>query len=111
MLAFLTPVAAGRNSYTCAIAHRENNTAILDVLREARPPFSPASVSEEYAAILRQYGIVRAQGDKFAGEWPREALRLGGVAYEASAKPKSDLYATLLPKINSGTVSTMTPPG
>ena len=46
MSSLLDPRAEG-DYYTWGIAHRGNQTAILDVLREARPPFSPASVSEE----------------------------------------------------------------
>jgi hypothetical protein len=40
-------------------------------------------------------------GDRYAGEWPREQFRKHGIAYEPSAKPKSDLYRDLLPLLNS----------
>jgi hypothetical protein len=39
-----------------------------------------------------------------AGEWPREQFRKRGVEYWPAGKPKSDLYLSLAPPINSGRV-------
>src|SRR5271166_3930150 len=43
-------------------AHKEGDRAILDCLREARPPFSPVAVTEEFAATLNAYGVRRGRG-------------------------------------------------
>ena len=32
--------------------HREGDREILDAIREAKPPFSPESIVEEFAALL-----------------------------------------------------------
>lgn len=74
---------------------------IIDAVRERKPPFSPENVVEEFAALLKTYGVVRIIGDRYAGEWAREPFRKFGIIYEPSAKPKSDLYRDLLPAINS----------
>jgi hypothetical protein len=37
-------------------------------------------------------------------EWPRERFRIHGISYEQSARPKSELYQTFLPLLNSGKV-------
>jgi hypothetical protein len=77
---------------------------VLDALRERRPPFSPDDVVQENTSLLKSYGVRRVHGDRYAGEWPREAFRKLGITYEVSEKPKSALYGELLPLLNSGRV-------
>jgi hypothetical protein len=103
--AFVDPSGGSADSFTLAIAHREADTAVLDCLREVRPPFSPESVVGEFAALLKQYRVGEVRGDRYAGEWPREQFRNRGIAYWPSEKPKSDLYVDLLAPINSGRVA------
>jgi hypothetical protein len=50
------------------------------------------------------YKVTSVVGDKWGGEFPREAFRLQGITYEANAAPKSDIYRDALPLLNSGTV-------
>ena len=40
-------------------------------------------------------------GDKFANVWPIEQFAKFNIRYEQSALPKSELYQSLLPLINS----------
>jgi hypothetical protein len=103
-VAFVDPSGGSHDSFTLAIAHAENQIGILDCLREVRPPFSPEAVVNEFADLLKQYWVTKIVGDKYAGEWAREPFRLRGITYDASAKPKSDLYRDALPLINSGKV-------
>jgi hypothetical protein len=67
-----------------------------------RPPFSPDAVIDEFAALVRSYGIARVCGDKYAGEFPRELFRKKGIFYVPAAAPKPDLYRDLLSHLNSG---------
>lgn len=102
--AFLDPSGGGgQDSYTMAIGHLDKSTgmAIVDCIREAKPPFSPEETTAAFAATLKTYGVSKVLGDRFAGEWPREPLRKLGISYDPSAKPKSDLYRDTLPLINS----------
>lgn len=101
--AFVDPSGGSGDSMTLAIAHREAATgkAIIDALREVRPPFSPEAVVQEFAALLGTYRVASVEGDRYAGEWPRERFREHGIRYEPAAKVKSDLYRDLLPIINS----------
>jgi hypothetical protein len=86
---------------TLAIAHREpNGIAVLDLVRERRPPFSPEDVTAEFAT----YCCASVVGDRYAGEWPRERMRIHGVQYELAEKPKSDIYRDALPALNSGKI-------
>lgn len=100
--AFLDPAGgSGKDSFTLAIAHREDGIAVLDAIRERKPPFSPEAVVSDYAALLKSYGVTKVIGDRYAGEWVREPFKAHGIAYSPSAKPKSDLYRDCLPLINS----------
>ncbi len=97
---FVDPSGGSADSMTLTICHREADRAIVDAIREAKPPFSPEAITAEFAVLLKSYGIKRVVGDKYAGLWPRERFETHGIVYEASAKPKSDLYSELLPLIN-----------
>jgi len=98
---FVDPSGGSADSFTLAIGHRQDNVAVIDALREVKPPFSPESVVAEFAALLKVYGISKIAGDRYAGEWPREQFRHHGISYEPATKPKSDLYRDALPLINS----------
>ena len=89
---------------TLAIAHRENGSAVLDAIREVRPPFSPEVVTEEFAETLRRYHLSSVTGDRYGAEWVGERFRKAGITYKPAEKPKSDLYRELLPAINSQSV-------
>ncbi len=101
---FVDPSGGSQDSMTLAVAHWENEHAVLDVTRERRPPFSPDDVVREFAALLHSYGINSVLGDRYAGEWPRERFQTHGITYVAADHTKSELYGTLLPLLNSGRV-------
>jgi hypothetical protein len=96
---------SGADSMTLAIAHTEERDgaaiAVLDCLRERRPPFSPESVVGEFCETLKFYGIAEVTGDRFGGEFCREPFRKAGIEYKLAEKPKSDVYRETLPLLNS----------
>jgi hypothetical protein len=100
--AFVDPSGGSADSMTLAIGHREEERVVLDVIRERKPPFSPEAVVEEFATLLKTYRVGTCIGDRYAGHWPRERFEIHGITYQASAKPKSDLYRDLLPILNGG---------
>jgi hypothetical protein len=112
-LAFCDPAGgSGGDSFTLAIAHGEHDeddedapaVAVLDLVREFRPPFSPAAVVAEFSALLRAYGCTRVVGDRYAGQWPAEQFRRYEIEYIAPDRTRSEFYRDLLPLINSGAV-------
>ncbi len=113
-MGFVDPSGGSRDSFTLAIGHQvmrdEHPVAVIDCLRETRPPFSPEAVVTEYAARLTDYDIVTVTGDRYAGEWPREQFRKRGITYEPSARPKSELYHDALAMLNSGHVELLDHP-
>jgi hypothetical protein len=95
----------GGDSFTLAVASRsKEGVAVLDCVREVRPPFSPDAVVSEFATLLKTYRISKVVGDYYGGEWPIERFRAHGIVYEPSARPKSEVYQALLPLLNSGRV-------
>lgn len=100
-VAFVDPSGGGADAMTLAIGHTEGDRAVVEATRERKPPFSPESVVEEYAGLLKTYGIYRVTGDRYAGEWPREAFRRHGITYDLAEQPKSQLYQDMLPVLNS----------
>ena len=109
-VAFVDPSGGSADSMTLAIAHRHGDKAILDAVREVRPPFSPENVTSDFAAVLRTYGLSRLTGDRYGGEWPRERFRVHGVEYALSERPKSEIYLDGLPLLNGGRVELLAIP-
>jgi hypothetical protein len=101
---FIDPSGGSSDSMTMAVGHREADTAVLDLVREVRPPFSPESVVEDFSQTLAAYRVGRVHGDRYAGEWPREQFKKRGVDYLPSDKVNSDIYLAALPLLNSGKV-------
>ncbi len=104
-VAFVDPSGGSSDSMTLCIAHKEGTKAIVDVIREKRPPYNPEVVTEEFAKLLKAYGIRRIFGDRYGGEWCREPFRRRGIEYKVSDANKSELYLALVPCINSGQVA------
>ena len=113
-VAFVDPSGGGQDAMTLAVAHREGDrmrpVAVLDMVREVRPPFQPSEVVASFASDLRRYGCREVQGDAYAGEWPREQFRLHGIDYKRAERSKSDIYRECLPLLNSGRVELLDVP-
>ncbi len=125
-VAFADPAGgSGTDSFCLAVAHpAEHDRVVLDLLLEARPPFSPEETVEEFVAALKPYRVRSVIGDKFGGDWVAEVFARHHVTYETSeqtmfelGKPvrrpiptKSELYRTLLPLLNSRRVELLDEP-
>jgi hypothetical protein len=103
---FVDASGGSDDSFTLAIAHKDaDKRVVVDAIREFRPRFSPENVIIEYADLCKQYRVRRVRGDRYAGEFPREAFKkYGGINYELATKTKSYLFRDLLPLLNSGRV-------
>lgn len=94
----------GRDSMCLAITHTEGQTRVLDLVLERHPPFSPEAVAAEYCDILKQYRVKEVVGDKYAGDWPAEQFRKGGVNFKHSERTKSQIYLNFQPMVRSRAV-------
>jgi hypothetical protein len=102
--AFVDPSGGRADSMTMAIAHSEDGRVVIDVSREAVPPFSPDAVVAEFASTLKQYGLSNVTGDKYGAEWVTEAFRKVGVTYKNSDMSASELFKELVPLLNTRTI-------
>ncbi len=102
-VAFIDPSGGSADSFTLAIAHRDlkDGRVVLDLVREAKPPFSPEAVVTEFAATMKSYRCVTVTSDRYGGEFPVELFRKRGATCTASERTKSEIYVELLPLINS----------
>ena len=117
----------GGDSYTAAIAHTRpmegsrETCAVLDLLFEVKPPYSPDEVTGTLCEILKRYRINKVVGDSYGGAWPRERFAHNGIKYEPASKLNiaqllnpsdsktgplyaSEIYRTFLALANSGRV-------
>jgi hypothetical protein len=101
---------SGQDSFTLTVAHGEGDIAVLDCIREVRPPFSPENVVAELAGVLRSYGLSEVTGDAYSGEFVRELFRGKRISNNISKKSKSEIYIDLLPMLNSGRVALLDNP-
>lgn len=67
----------------------EIGDALLDAIRERKPPASPDACVEEFVTPLKRYGVRTVTGDRYGGEWPRVRFRELGVGYAVAEQPKS----------------------
>ncbi len=113
-LGFVDPSGGSSDSMTLAVAHLEGpasaRRAVLDCVREVRPPFSPEGVVAEFAETLRGYHVNQVTGDRYGAEWVAQSFERAGIRYQASAKSKSELYRELLPALNSKRVDLLDQP-
>lgn len=101
--AFADPSGGRSDAFTVAVGHRSDERRIvLDALRAWKAPFNPTSVVAEAAALIKSYRVFEVTGDRYAGEWPRDAFRAHGIHYATAAKDRSQLYVELVPVVNAG---------
>src|ERR1700730_3876857 len=100
--AFCDPSGGVIDAMTLAVAHlRDGAICVLDAVLEIMPPFDPEVAVSACTAVLRRFGVTRVIGDRYAGLWPAARFAEHGIAFEQSARPKSDLYCDLLPLLNA----------
>jgi hypothetical protein len=102
--AFVDPSGGRRDAFSLAIGHRADGRVVVAALRAWNSPLNPSGVIQEAATLLRGYRISHVTGDRYGGEFPREAFRTSGIGYRVADKPKSDLYLGLLAAVNSRSV-------
>ena len=102
-----------------AIGHKVGQTVIVDHLKRFKAPHNPYEVVAQMVGILRRYKVTKCFGDQYAAEWVKTAFESHGVEYLNATKsvwkegaqvktkvkkPKSELYASLLPRMTSGQI-------
>jgi hypothetical protein len=104
-VAFADASAGRHDQFVIGIGHREDGRIVADVIRGRRPPFDPATVAAEFAALAKEYRCTKIIGDAYAGEWVSQAFKKAGLEYRRSELPKSALYLESLPYFMRGAIS------
>lgn len=101
-VAFADPSGGRGDAFTCGIAHREGDAAVLDCIYERRPPFDPSTVVGEIAGLLRSYRVGEVTGDRYAAEWVVSAFKREHIRYVQSERDRSAVYLDALPLFTAG---------
>ena len=103
--AFVDPSGGRGDNMTLSICHKEESGRIIqDCIRVQRPPFNPQTCVEEFAEVIKSYGISSVNGDRYSAEWNSSAFEKEGVSYNNSELSKSDIYLEFLPLIMQGQI-------
>ena len=94
---FLDPSGGAADSFTCATAHNDNGTAVLDCLVEIKAPFNPDSVTVDLAGALKSYGLNKTTADRYAAQWMVAAFARHGITLTYSERDRSQIYLDTLP--------------
>lgn len=100
--AFADPSGGAGDSFTLAIAHRDDEKVVVDSLLERRSPFNPHEVAGEFCQAMKEYGLRTCTGDRYAAQWVVQSFAGHGVEYRHSKRDRSELYADALPLFTSG---------
>src|SRR5262249_22130154 len=92
-VAAVDPSGGGADAFTLSITHPDHRGSerrvIQDVMRgwcrQGGYPLDLAGLVKEIANILHRYHISAVVGDRYAGEWVRQAFRESNVSYQESA--------------------------
>lgn len=102
---FVDPSGGRHDAMTLSgVCLSDSGKLVQTVVRGVSPPFDPAQVVEEFAALVRSYGAGAVTGDRFSGEWVVSAFAKHGIAYVVSDLTRSEIYAASLPLFAQGKV-------
>jgi YD repeat-containing protein len=86
----------GADSYTLAVGHKEGEHFVIDLVRGTGGKFDPDVVTQEYAALLREYRVFQVTGDSYAGQWVAGPSNNNLVAARSGAAMSALTIALLL---------------
>jgi hypothetical protein len=95
--------AAG-DTFSAAIAHRENDLIVVDHVFARKPPFNASTVVAEICALARGYGVSEIVSDRYSVGFMHAEVSRHGLTHRASDLDKSQLYLNALPAFGSHAV-------
>jgi hypothetical protein len=104
--AFVDMSGGSSDDAVLAIGHEQDGLGVIDLVegQGGGVPFDPRLAVLKFSGLLKEYGVGRVVGDRYAGETFRSDFQRHGVGYEVSQLTKSQLYEALEPRINAGEV-------
>ena len=83
---FCDPSGGASSSFTAAVAHSDNGTAVLDCLAEIKAPFNPDRATADGAEVLKSYDVYKTTADRYAAQWVVAAFARHGIALTHSER-------------------------
>lgn len=116
-VAAVDPSGGGADTFTLAIAHTEldgeQRRVIQDVMkgwgRTRTQGVDLKAVVAEISETVRRYGLSSVRGDRYAGQWVRQAFEAQGIAYQ-EAEAKASAYLELEPLFAQGAIEILDHP-
>ncbi len=116
-VAAVDPSGGGSNAFTLSIVHTEGNSPerriIQDVIkgwaRTRNLTVDLDGVVREIVDTLKNYRLYSVIGDRYAGQWVRQAFQAQGINYE-EAQPKAEAYLELEPLFAQGRIDILDHP-
>jgi len=101
--AFVDMSGGSSDDAVIAIGHKREDRFTVDRLvnQGPPPPFDPRKAVARFEPVLREYGISRVTGDKYAGETFIKDFESRGIKYDVAAWTKSEIYEALEPRLNA----------
>jgi len=106
------PSGGGADAFTLAVVHVEGRAGERKVVNDVIKGWSRVGttapdlvgVVKEIADLLRQYKISRVTGDRYAGQWVRQAFREAHILYLESERDRSQAYLECEPLFATGRI-------
>jgi hypothetical protein len=95
---------AAADAYTIGISHKDGDRLVVDLVRGTSGKLNPHQVTQEYAALCRDYRVTSVVGDRYGREWVASTWREIGIGYENSELTKSEIYLEVIPLFTRGLV-------
>ena len=117
--AAVDPSGGGADAFTLSIVHVESSggperTIVQDVIRGWRRRGAElldlTGVVRDMAQLLKTYQCSWVTGDRYAGDWVRQAFRAAGVLYREAELDKSAAYGEVAPLFAQGRVALLDHP-
>ena len=114
-VAGVDPSGGGADAFTLAIDHAEDAGRVVhDVMKAhgrvgAQAP-DLSGVVAEYAETLQRYGCDEVIGDRYAGQWVRQAFTDVGVRYRDVDRDRSGYYLEIEPLFSQGRIALLDHP-
>ena len=100
-VAGVDPSGGGPDEFALSICHLEGQRIVQDCIRGWKSR-RPADVVSEATRLLGSYKVKTVYGDRYSGEWVKQAFSDQGVRYRYADLTASDAFLELLPVINQG---------
>jgi hypothetical protein len=102
-VAAVDPAGGGPDEFALSVCHLEEDQVVQDCIRGWHSR-RPVDVVKETVQLLSSYHIQTVRGDRYSGEWVRQAFGDLGIQYLVTDLTASEAFLELLPTINQGTI-------